>query len=316
MKHLVKRLLWRSAGATGVVLVVFTLTFFLMHMAPGGPFAQAERLSAEAQASLEMRFGLHESLAVQFGQAVSNLVVGDMGLSLAFAPGRSVIEVLSSAAPPSMLVGGLGLLVALVFGVVGGILGGIRRGGIFDRVMSVVSLLAVSLSVIVVGGMLRRWGLGEGSFLRLGSVHGPRGYVLPVLTMGIAYGAIWFRLVRASVFRVVSGPMPGAVGARGVGRVRLMVGYIMPEALVPMLSYAGPTIAGMLTGSFVVERLFEIPGLSACFIEGALARDYPLVMGSIVLYTVVLVSLNLVFETLHDVLDPRLRVGAFGGGME
>lgn len=308
------RLGTRLLVALATLFVVFLATFLLMHQAPGGPFAGAERLSAEAQVNLEQRFGLNDPLPVQFIRMAKGVLAGDLGPSLAFAPGRDVAEVIGAAAPVSLLLGAFALLFALLIGVGGGLLAGMAPGRWYARALGAVSLVVISLSVLVVGGLLKHWALGEGSPFYLGISQGWRGWVLPAVSLGLAYGAIYFRLVRAAVAELYQGPRFGAVSARGVSGTRVVLRYILPEALIPLLSYLGPSLAGILTGSFVVERLFELPGLSACFVQGALARDYPLVAGAILFYTALLVTLNFLFETLHTVLDPRLRRSVGGGG--
>lgn len=306
MRALARRLLVRIALGVFAVWAVFTVTFFLMHLTPGGPFAGIERLSEASRTNLEARFGLGDSLATQYSRLLRSYLSGDLGPSISFAPGRPVVEVLGRAAPTSLWLGGLGLLAALMLGGVGGLLAGRKRGGWLDRVLTLVSLLCISLSVMVLGGLLKRWALVEGTPLRLGLSEGWRGAVLPVACLGLAYGAIYFRLVRSSVISVMRGPRLTAVLARGVSLRRVTWCYLLPEAFIPLLAYLGPSVAAILTGSFVVETMFQIPGLAACFVQGALSRDYPLVCGSIVFYTALLVGLNLVFETLHLVLDPRL----------
>ncbi len=308
-RHFVGRLVLAVVS----VWVVFTVTFFLMHLAPGGPFAGAERLSAQAQINLHERFGLGEPLGHQYMAMLGGVLQGDLGDSLVFAPGRSVWAVLADAAPVSLLLGASGFVLALLMGVAGGLLAGLGRKRWLGRILGLLSLLCISLSVLVISGLLRRWALVPGSPLRLGVSEGWRGWVLPTVCLGLAYGAIYFRLVRSSVKGVMQGPRGTAVLGRGVAQRRFWWRYVLPEALVPLLSYMGPSLAALLTGSFVVERMFELPGLSACFVQGALSRDYPLVCGAILFYTVLLVALNLLFESLHYLLDPRLRGDSKGG---
>lgn len=289
-----------------VLWAVFSLTFLLIHLAPGDPFARAEGLSPEVQASLRARHGLDRPLGEQYFDELARSVVGDFGSSLSFRPGVPVSEILARRLPISMAVGIPALGLALLLGIFFGLLASVR-GGWVDQVLSLLFLVIMSASVIGVGGALRRWFVEDLQWLQLGGTGTWRSWVLPVVTLGVAYASIFQRLVRSNVRRVLDGPRFKGVRSRGVNRGTIFWKYVLPEALVPLLSYIGPAIAALLTGSFVVETLFEIPGMSYCFVQGAHGRDYPLLMGAILFYTAILVVLNLLFESLHLWLDPRKR---------
>jgi len=298
----------RLAAALAVLVLVYSASFALMRLAPGGPFDRIQGLPEQTLANLERRFGLDRPWWEQYFVTLSGYLRGDLGPSLSFAPGRTVGEVLSEALPVSLELGFWALLVAVLVGAAAGLAAGRRPGGSLDRVTSGISLAVISASLIVLGALGREL-LGQpGSPLRLGGFDSWRNKLLPVLTLGISSGAVFQRLIRANVAQRMSEGMWIAAAARGVPRIRIFWRYVVPSALIPMLDYAGPVVAGILTGSFVVEAIFEIPGAAACFVHGAQGRDYTLVMAAILVYAVLLMLCNFVFETLHSFLDPRQRL--------
>jgi len=290
-----------------VLLGVFTLTFFMMRLAPGGPFTTMKGVSPELAANLDKRFGLDQTVAAQFTTLLGGYLTGDLGPSMSFSPGEPVADILARSLPVSLELGFWALLLAIVLGVVFGTLSGLKPSGPADLGISFVMLGLVSASIIVIGALLRKLFIVDLGWFSLGGFDSFSNKVLPSLTLGLAYTAILGRLVRGGVVAQAGDRTLRSIMARGVSRRTAIVGYVIPRALIPMLSYLGPAVAGILTGSFVVETLFEVPGVSACFIQGAAARDYPLVSGAIMTYTAVLVLTNFTFETLHTLLDPRER---------
>jgi oligopeptide transport system permease protein len=288
-----------------VLWAVFTATFALTRLAPGNPFGHLGPQSPVASRNMERQHELDQSPLRQYGAQLSALLKGDLGTSLSFAPGARVSSVLWPRFLVSVRLGLWALLVAVVLGGGGGIWAGACLRSPVDRVLTVFFLVLASASVIVLGGTLRTLGTGAGSPFLSGGFQTWRHQVLPVLTLGLVYAAILFRLVRGGVAQQRSSKMLVALSGRGVSARRVLWRYVVPAALVPLLSYLGPFVAGMLTGSLVVERLFDVPGLAACFIQGAASRDYPLLMGAILVYTVLLVALNLGFEWVRRALDAR-----------
>jgi oligopeptide transport system permease protein len=310
MRTTARRYVGRLVVALTVLIAVFALTFAVMRMAPGGPFDRMDRLSPEVLANLEARYGLDQPLPVQFFQLLGGYVVGDFGPSLTFAPGRTVGEVLKTTMPVSLELGFYALIVALFLGIGLGVLAGRRPGGWLDRCTSGLSLVIISASIIVLATLVRTLLITPDGPFVLGGFDSWRNKLLPSLTLGIAYAAILTRLVRANVATQVAANVGRGAKARGVTPRRVFIRYVVPAALIPMLSYMGAVVAAMLTGSFVVETIFAIPGAAALFVEGAQARDYPVVMAAIMVYTTLLVTLNLLCEWLQTFLDPRLRAAA------
>jgi oligopeptide transport system permease protein len=312
------RIAWLAAArltaALAVLLAIFTITFLMMRLAPGGPLDRAEAYPPEVRANMEARYGLDRPLLTQYRGALLGLVQGDLGPSLAFAPGRPVLDVIGESLPVSLELGAYALFIALFLGVAAGAYAGHRRGGWFDRAAMFGSLVFISASVIVVSAVLRGFCIVRDGPFVLGGFDSWRSKFLPAIALGLAYAAIFVRLVRANVVSQLSGGIMTAARARGVPPLTAFVKYVLPQSLIPMLEYMGPAVAGILTGSFIVEAMFEVPGVSACFVEGAQARDYTLVAGSIMVYSVLLLSLNFTFELMHTFLDPRQRRKGNGTG--
>lgn len=297
----------RLGTALLVLLAVFTVTFVMMRMAPGSPFARMNGLSPAVTRNLAVHFGHNKPLVEQYVVVLGRTIKGDLGPSVAFSPGEPVTRILGRSLPVSLKLGLLALLIALALGVPLGIVTGLSPGRKFDRVVSSATLIVMSASVIVLGALFRKWFIVDLGWFRLGGFDSLSSGFLPCLTLGLAYAVIFLRLVRGNVRGLVGRRNLSAVAGRGVPGNISMLKYVAPGALIPMLAYMGPAVAAILTGSFVVETLFEVPGVSACFIEGAAARDYPLVSGAILSYTAILLSANFAFETLHSILDPRER---------
>ena len=304
----------RGVTAVVVLLLVYSASFALMRTAPGGPFDRLQGLPEQTLANLERRFGLDRPLAEQYLVTLAGYLQGDLGPSLSFAPGRTVGDVLAQALPVSLELGAWALLVALVLGAGGGLVAGRYPGRWIDRLTTGAALAVISASLIVLGALGREMLALPGFPLQLGGFDSWRNKLLPVLTLGISSGAVFQRLIRANVAQRMSEGMWTAAAARGVPGFRVFWKYVVPAALVPMLDYAGPVVAGILTGSFVIEAVYEIPGAAACFVHGAQGRDYTLVMAAILVYAALLMTCNLVFETLHWFLDPRQRLEQGRGG--
>jgi oligopeptide transport system permease protein len=273
-----------------------------------------ERAAEQTDANLKTRYGLDQPLWTQYSIALRQFIQGDFGVSLSFQPGVPVKQILAASMPASLLLGFLALLIALALGGGIGAFTGWRRGSGLDQIATVISLTVVSASIIVISALARKLLVGRDSYFVLGGFDSLHNMTLPVVTLGVVYAALFQRLIRANVAAQMAAGLRAGAMARGVPERVALRKYLLPQALVPMLEYMGTTIAGILTGSFVVETIFEVPGVAACFVQGAQARDYPLVIAAIMVYTVLLVALNFVFEMLHLILDPRHRSTTYDGG--
>nr|USU32990.1 ABC transporter permease subunit [Methylobacterium sp. OTU13CASTA1] len=298
----------RLLQAVPTLLAVVTVSFFLIRLAPGGPFDLERPLAPAAMAALQETYGLDQPLAVQYLRYLGALARGDFGPSFSFRD-RGVAELLGHGLPVSMTIGGLALGLALALGIGLGAGAAFRPGRLLDRVVGLGAGLGVAVPTFVVAPLLQIvFGLGLG-WLPVGSWEGgaPAHLVLPVLTLALPQAGLLARLTRASLRETLALPHIRTQRAMGLPRLRI-ARHALRGALLPIVAILGSTAAALLTGSVVVETLFGLPGLGRTFVDGALNRDYTLVMGTVVLVGVFVIGLNLVADILCALLDPRLRV--------
>ncbi|GIW71804.1 MAG: ABC transporter [Planctomycetota bacterium] len=305
------------------LLVTAALSFALLHAAPGGPFDRERSVPPEVEAALARHYGLDRPVLLdlealgrgelgrafadtQLGRWLGGLLRGELGPSLQHR-GLAVEQLLAAGLPVSAAVGLLGLEVALVLGLGGGLLAAARHGRMADRLVRAAAsaalavppfLLAVALALI--------FGLGLG-WLPVAGWGQPRHLVLPALALGIPYGAVIARLVRSAVLEVLAEPFVRTARAKGLGGTAVLLRHALRPALVPVVQYLGPLAAGLVTGSVAVETVFNLPGVGIHFVAGALNRDYPLVMGTVLLYAGSLLVLNALADLVALWLDPRGR---------
>ena len=300
----------RLLAALPVVGLVLLLSFALMRAVPGGPFDGSRALTPAVRANLERRYGLDRPLPEQVLRYVTSLAQGDLGDSLAQRD-RSVAELLAAGAPLSLALGACALLLTLAGGVALGALAALDEGGVGDRLVRALTAMGLALPTYVLAPALILVVALRLHWLPVGGWEAgrPGDAVLPIIA--IAWLPLFevARLARGSVASALAAPYVEAARARGVGRRALLLHYVLGPALRPVLSYLAPLAAGVLAGSLLVERLFGLPGMGGYLIDGALARDYPLVLGATLVYLLLLVLVNLLVELLLGLLDPRLRRG-------
>lgn len=300
-------LLRRLLAIPVLVWVVATLAFFLMRAAPGGPFDRERApASKEVEAALRARYHLDEPLWRQYVRYLAGLVQGDLGPSLKYRH-HGVNDILGQALPVSMALGAMAFATAMAMGLPMGMAGALWRGRWPDWMGSVWVLVGVCIPTFVLAPLLVL-----GLALRLGwlPVAGwasPSHAVLPVLVLGLYFGARVGRLFREGLSEVLRAPFIVAARAKGVSPTGIVLRHALRQALLPVVSYAGPMLADLLTGSFVVERIFQVPGTGAFFINSFFSRDYPLMVGLVVVYSVLLLLLNLATDVAYRWLDPRIR---------
>lgn len=296
----------RLASAIPTLLLVLLLTFLLVHSAPGGPFDSERPLPPEMQARLQEAYGLDKPVWQQFVNYVSGLVRGDLGPSFRY-PQTNVNELIGAAAPVSALLGIIALIVGAVFGSLAGIWAAVRQNRLTDHLVMTFAMTGISIPSFVVAPLLVllfaiTWGV-----LPASGLQSPIHFILPVIALALPLAAYVARLMRASMLEVLKSQFIRTARAQGLSPRTIVFRYSIKPALIPVVSFLGPAIAGLLSGSVVIEQIFNIPGLGRLFIQGALNRDYTLVMGLVVLYSTLLISLNLLVDLLYAVLDPRVR---------
>ncbi len=290
-----------------VLLVVATVTFALLRFLPGGPFDREKALPPEILHNIEARYRLDEPVWVQYASYLGGLARGDFGPSYKYV-GRDVGDILAEALPVSALLGSLALLLALGGGVSIGLAAGVRSGAPLDRAVMLLSVLGVSVPSFVLGAALM---LGAGLWLRwlpAGLWEGPAYVVLPAITLAALPLAYIAQLTRTSVIDVVDLDYVRTARAKGLSEGQVRRRHVLRNALLAVITYFGPLLAILLTGSFVVEKIFAIPGIGRFFVTAVTNRDYPLVLGVTLVYAALVTLANLAVDLLYAWLDPRIRV--------
>jgi oligopeptide transport system permease protein len=300
-------LLGRLAGGVAVLLAVATLCFFLLHAAPGGPFDDEARVAPEVQELIRQRYHLDEPVTAQYLRYLGALGRGDLGHSLKRP--QAVADLIAARFPVSAALGALALAFALVLGVAAGALAARRRGSWPELAASLLSLLGLTLPAFVLGPLLiSLFALRLGLFPPA-RLDGPSSLVLPALSLGLAYAAIISRLARAGLLEILAQDYVRTARAKGLPERTILWKHAARLGLVPVLAYLGPASAALVGGSFVVEKIFALPGLGTAFVTSIADRDYPVMTGVFLFYAALVVLANLASDLVHLAVDPRLRAG-------
>lgn len=303
-----KMLLSRLLSALVVLWVVATLTFFLMRLAPGGPFDDERSVRPEILAELQAHFGLDQPLWKQYTQYLGNLLQGDLGPSFKY-PGRTVNEIIAEALPASLELGFWAMIFALGVGLPIGVWAATRHDTWKDHVSMAGSALGVCLPSFVIGPLLILVFAVWLGWLGSSGWEGAYDRILPAATLGAAYAAYLARLMRGGLLEELKKGYIRTARAKGVSEGIVLWKYAMRLGISPVVSYLGPALAGILTGSFVVESIFQVPGLGRFFVNASLNRDYTLVLGMVLFYAALISLFNLLADLMQIVLNPRLRHG-------
>ncbi len=303
-------ILRRILQSIPVILVVVTATFFMVRAAPGGPFDEERSVPPEVMQSLNARYNLDAPLWQQYTDYLGNLLRGDFGPSFRFA-NRSVNEIIAAGFPVTLELSLYAILVALVVGLFSGILASLRANTLQDYIPMSAAMAGICLPNFVLGPLLI---LCFGIWLGWVPVSGwgatPGDKILPALTLGSTYAAYIARISRGSMLEVLSQDYIRTARAKGLSPGRIVVVHALRGALNPVVSFMGPAIAGLLAGSFVVETVFQIPGLGRFYVEAAFNRDYTMILGCTVFFAVLIILCNLIADILLVWMNPRLRTQA------
>jgi oligopeptide transport system permease protein len=306
--HTVAFIVRRLLGAIPTLALVVALSFLLTRLAPGGPFDEEQALAPEIRANLEAAYGLDQPVHVQFARYVRGLLHGDFGPSFKFRD-FTVSELIASGLRVSLALGSMAMLLALALGIPAGIWAARSRGGAADRLVMALAVAGISIPVFVVAPVLALvFGVWLGWLPVAGWLPGrPADLVLPVVSLALPVLAFIARLMRGSLLEVLRAPWIRAARARGLPERSVILRHALPVALLPVVSYVGPSAAAVLAGSLVVETLFGLPGMGRHLVQGALNRDYTLVMGMVIVYASLMIVLNLAADLVYASLDPRIR---------
>ena len=297
----------RIVVAVPVLLFVITLTFLMVHSAPGGPFDEEKVVSQEVLDKLNERYNLDQPLLIQYFDYLSGVAVGDFGPSFRY-PTRSVTELISLGLPITFELAIYSIIFALCIGVLAGILGALRPNTLLDYVPMSTAMIGICIPSIILGPSLI---LIFGIWLELLPVSGwgymPGDKILPTLTLGTAYAAYCARLTRGGMLEVLNQDFIRTARAKGLSETRIIIIHALRGGLTPVIAFLGPAMAGLLAGSFVVETIFGIPGLGRFYVEAAFNRDYTMILGSSIFFSILIVTFNLISDLVAAALNPRLR---------
>lgn len=304
--------MWRFIGsrllqAIPVLLVVITVTFFLIRMAPGGPFDSEKAVIPEVKAALEAQYRLNLTLFEQYTAYLGDLSHGDLGPSFKY-PGRSVNELIAAGFPVTAELALYALLVALVIGGVAGVVASLKPNTAQDYIPMSVAMIGICMPSLLLGPILI---LVFGVYLDWLPVSGwgdsPGDKILPAITLGAAYAAYIARLSRAGMLEVMSQDYIRTARAKGLPEWQVVSRHALRGGMIPVVAFLGPAFAGLLSGSFVVETIFQIPGLGRFYVQAAFNRDYTMILGSTVFLATLIVVFNLLSDILAAWMNPRLR---------
>ena len=300
------RYVLRRIGSALVILwVIISITFVLMHAIPGGPFTSEKKLPPQVKASIEAKYHLDDPLWKQYADYIGGVVTGDLGPSYKYE-GRSVNDIIGESFPVSAQLGLLALCVAVVGGIAAGAISAMRPNGIIDYAITFVSTLGISVPTFIIGAVLVYVVGFELGWLPVVMWRGPSYMILPVLTLAAQPMAFIARLTRSGLLDVYQQEYIRTARAKGLGAWNILIRHALGNAILPVITYIGPLAASLLTGSFIVETIFAIPGLGQYFVTSIYNRDYTVILGVTVFYSTLIVVLNIIVDMIYPIIDPRV----------
>lgn len=304
---MLRLILLRVVSAIPVLFCVTLVTFVLIRMAPGGPFDQERAVPQQVLDNLNARYHLDDPLWLQFGKYVSNALQGDLGPSFKY-PTRTVSEIIASGLPVTLELGCYALLVATVIGVGAGLVAAVKPNSAQDYVPMSLAMVGICLPSFVLGPLLILLFAITFEWLPVGGWgQSPGDKILPSLTLGAAYAAYVARLTRGGMLEQLSQDYIRTARAKGLPEWKVVLSHALRGGLAPVLAFAGPAVAGLLSGSFVVETIFRIPGIGRFYLQAAFNRDYTMILGTTILFAALIVFCNLLADLAQIALNPRLR---------
>ncbi len=302
-KYILKRLLLAAI----TIFAVGTITFFLMNMVPGGPFLSEKAISPAAKAALEAKYGLDKPLSQQYITYITDAMHGDFGESLK-QRGRTVSSIIFSKFPVSARVGGLAILLSLLVGIPLGCFAAVNRGKFLDSMISVISTMGIAVPSFVICTLLMYFFGVKLHWLPTLGLTSWKNYIMPVISLSFYPTAYIMRLMRSSLLDVLGQDYIRTTKAKGVSQFMALFKHALRNAILPVVTYLGPMAAYTLTGSFIVEKIFTIPGLGGEFIGSIANRDYTVIMGTTIFLAALMVMMNVVVDIIYKFVDPRIKL--------
>ena len=321
MKNILKFLIRRIAMGLVTLWLVITITFFLIHMLPGDPFQSEKAIPPKVKENLMAKYHLDRPLGEQYVQYLKNIAKGDLGTSMKVR-GRTVNDVIEDSFLVSADLGARAIIFALVLGIPLGIVAALNRGKYQDKISMLVAIIGISVPSFVLAGIMQKYFVDvhngiliENGFLpeffriRLSGWDSPDKNILPVIVLGLYTVALIARLLRDKMIEVMGQDYIRLAVAKGVKPKNIVLKHALRNAILPIITIMGPTIAAVLTGSFVIEGMFSIPGLGKYFVTSINDRDYTMVLGVTVFYAIFLITMMILVDIIYVIVDPKIKLG-------
>jgi alkaline phosphatase len=321
MKNILKFLVKRIAMGLVTLWLVITITFFLIHMLPGDPFQSEKAIPPKVKENLMAKYHLDRPLGEQYVEYLKNIAKGDLGSSMKVR-GRTVNDVINQSFLTSADLGARSIIFALVLGIPLGIIAALKRGKYQDRLAMIVAIIGISVPSFVLAGLMQKYFVDihngfliDNGFLpeffriRLSGWDSPEKKILPVVALGLYTVALIARLLRDKMIEVMGQDYIRLAVAKGVKPRNIVFKHALRNAILPIITIMGPTIAAVLTGSFVIEKMFSIPGLGKYFVDSINDRDYTMVLGVTVFYAIFLIIMMILVDIIYVLVDPKIKLG-------
>lgn len=302
-KYIIKRVVMGILS----IFVVATLTFFLMNLVPGGPFVAEKSISKEAQAALEAKYGLDKPLFERYVTYMTDFVKGDMGVSLR-QRGRTVSDIIFSKFPVSARLAGIAVLVSLIIGIPLGCLSAYNRGKFADNFIIVLATCGIAIPSFISSVLLLYTFGGKLGWLPTIGLETLSSYIMPVTALSIYPTAYITRLMRSSLLDVMGQDYIRTAKAKGLSNFKILFKHALRNAILPVITYVGPMLASLMMGSFIVEKIFTIPGLGREFVNAINQKDYTMIMGTTIILATLIITANVIVDILYKIIDPRIKL--------
>ena len=302
-----KYILKRAIMSLITAFLVATLTFFVMNMVPGGPFLSEKAVTPQAQAAMEAKYGLDKPLFQQYTTYMTGILKGDFGLSIK-KRGRTVSQIIGTKFPVSAKVGGLALILAVCTGIPLGAVAAFNRGKFIDNLLVVLSTAGIAIPSFLSSTILIFIFTTKLKWLPSLGLKDAQSYIMPVGALALYPTFYMARLMRSSMLDVMGQDYMRTAKAKGVTTFKAIFKHALRNAILPVITYLGPLLAALMTGSFIIEKIFNIPGLGSEFVSSITSRDYPMIMGTTIFLAVFIIIMNLFVDIAYAIVDPRIKL--------
>ena len=302
-----KYILKRAIMSLITAFLVATLTFFVMNMVPGGPFLAEKAVTPQAQAAMEAKYGLDKPLFQQYTTYMTGLLKGDFGLSIK-KRGRTVSQIIGTKFPVSAKVGALALVLAVCTGIPLGAIAAFNRGKFIDNLLVVLSTAGIAIPSFLSSTILIYVFTTKLNWLPSLGLKDAKSYIMPVMALALYPSFYMARLMRSSMLDVMGQDYMRTAKSKGVTTFKAIFKHALRNAILPVITYLGPLLAALMTGSFIIEKIFNIPGLGSEFVSSITSRDYPMIMGTTIFLAVFIIIMNLFVDIAYAIVDPRIKL--------